>query len=57
MAVWLKKYQWVLIIATFAFLAVGFYQTKDSTGRWNRWTLYGTTIISLGLLFYALLFR
>jgi hypothetical protein len=48
------------MVLTFALLGVAFFKTykgRKKTGPWSIGVLYGTTILSVGLVAYALIFK
>ena len=57
MSFWLTEHKWIFMIAAFVFLGMGFYLERRSTSLWSKTTLYGTLILSAGLVIYAYLFR
>jgi hypothetical protein len=48
------------MVMTFVFLGFAFYRTykdRKKTGPWSIRMLYGTTVLSVGLITFTLLFR
>jgi len=59
-SIWLTKYKWVFMIITFVLLGFAFYRTykdRTKTGPWGMGMLYGTTVLSIGLIVYTLVFK
>jgi len=48
------------MIITFVLLSFAFYRTyrdRTKTGPWGMGMLYGTTVLSIGLIVYTLVFK
>jgi type II secretory pathway component PulF len=59
-AVWVQEYRWLFLATTIVLLAFAFYKTyrdRNKTGPWSHKILYATTVLSLGLVVYTLLYR
>jgi hypothetical protein len=50
-------YKWVFVVATIVFLGGAYYLMKRSPTPLNRWSFYGTAVLSVALLIYTYLYR
>ncbi len=59
-AVWVQEYRWLFLASTITLLTFAFYRAyrdRKKTGPWGLRLLYGTAILSLGLVLYTLIYR
>jgi hypothetical protein len=57
MSMWFARSRWVFLLATFILLGVAYYNTygrRKPAGPWSRLVLHTTTVLSLGVVAYAL---
>jgi hypothetical protein len=57
---WFAKYRWVFLAATIVLLGFAYYKTykgQKPGGPWSKCILHGTTILSLGMITYTLVFN
>ncbi len=56
-SMWLAEYKNYFLAAAFLFLGFSHWRNWKSQGdggRWNRWILHGTTVLTVGLILYSL---
>ena len=59
-SMWLIEYKWIFLLLTIALLGAAFhrtYENREKTGTWGKRMLYGTTVLSVGLIIYTFLFK
>ena len=62
MSLWFARYRWVFLVATLVLLGLAYFITyKDKRsktgGPWNKRILHSTTVLSLGMIVYTLIFN
>ncbi len=53
LGLWIPRYRWAFMAATYVFLGISFYQFRKLS-LLNRGILYGTALLSTGLVIYSL---
>jgi hypothetical protein len=52
LAMWVARYRWVFLLATFVLLGFAYYNTfgrRKPAGPWSRLILHTTAVLSLGM--------
>ncbi len=60
MSMWFAKYRWVFLAATIVLLGFAYYKNymgRKPGGPWSKRVLHATTVLSLGMVVYTLIFN
>lgn len=60
MSMWIAKYRWIFLVTTIFLLGLAYYKTyrgRKPAGTWSKRILHGTTVLSLGMIIYTLVFN